>query len=264
MITFQQIRNATIKLKYPNVTFMIDPWLMDESPPEERDRAVAARNFIPKPICPLPAAAGELIEDVDVFLLTHVHPDHFSMDYLPADAPLVCQNEQDARQLERMGLSNVRYFRDETLSFGSVKITRVDARHGENEEIAARMGPGSGFVFTCEGEKTVYTAGDTVFYCGVRAVIDRFKPDVVIVNACDARGKLGRLIMNAGDVMKTCDCKADSLVIASHMGAVSHAHLSREQLKEELAAARYAERVRIPEDGERVEIIASASTVKGP
>ena len=76
MITFQQIRNATIKLKYPNVTFMIDPWLMDESPPEERDRAVAARSFIPKPICPLPAAAGELIEDVDIFLLTHVHPDH--------------------------------------------------------------------------------------------------------------------------------------------------------------------------------------------
>ena len=37
--------------------------------------------------------------------------------------------------------------------------------------------------------------------------------------------------MNAGDVKKTCDCKPDSIVIASHMDAVSHAHLSRDQLK---------------------------------
>ena len=78
MITFQQIRNATTKLYYPGVVFMIDPWLMDECPPEERDRAVATRSFIPRPICPLPAPAEELIADVDFFLLTHFHPDHFS------------------------------------------------------------------------------------------------------------------------------------------------------------------------------------------
>ena len=82
-----------------------------------------------------------------------------------------------------------------------------------------------------------------------------FKPDVIIVNACDARGKRGRLIMNAGDVKKTCDCKPDSIVIASHMDAVSHAHLSRDQLKKELACTRYAEQVLIPVDGERIEII---------
>ena len=100
-----------------------------------------------------------------------------------------------------------------------------------------------------------YLAGDTVFYDGVRTVIDRFQPDVTIVNACDARGKIGRLIMNADDVKKTCDCKPDSTVIASHMDAVSHAHLSREHLRKELAGTRYAEQVLIPEDGERVKII---------
>ncbi len=255
MITFQQIRNATVKLKYPGVSFMIDPWLMDVCAPEEREQAVMTRSFIPKPICPLPAAAEDLVADVDFFLLTHIHPDHFSADYLSADLPFVCQNETDAHQLESAGFSNVRYFDKESLSLGGVTIYHIDARHGENDEIVTRMGPGSGFMFVCDGEKTVYAAGDTVYYDGVRAVISQFAPDVIIVNACDARGRIGRLIMNAGDVIKTCDCKPDSIVVASHMDAVSHAHLSREQLKKELAGTKYARQVLIPEDGEQIEII---------
>ena len=86
-------------------------------------------------------------------------------------------------------------------------------------------------------------------------MIGRFEPDVIIVNACDARIRAGRLIMDAGDVKKTCDCKPDSIVIASHMDAVSHAHLKRKKKKKELACTRYAEQVLIPVDGERIEII---------
>ena len=133
-------------------------------------------------------------------------------------------------------------------------VHRVEARHGNNEETAAAMGTGSGFVFECPGERTVYVAGDTVYYDGVRAVIERFKPDVIVVNACDARWKRGRLIMNAEDVKKTCACAPKSLVIASHMEAVSHAHLSREQLREALAGSPYAGQVRIPADGESIEL----------
>ena len=254
MITFQQIRNATTKLYYPGAAFMIDPWLMDECLAEERDRAMATRSFIPKPICPLPAPAEELIADVDFFLLTHFHPDHFSVDCLSLDAAFICQNEADAVLLAELGFTNLRWFHEETMQIGSVTIYRVEARHGENEMTAARMGQASGFVFVCEGEKTIYAAGDTVYYDGVRTVINRFKPDIIITNACDARGKNGRLIMNADDVKKTCDCKPDSIVIVSHMDAVSHAHLNREQLKKELAGTRYAGQVRIPEDGERIAI----------
>ena len=74
MIVFQQIRNATVKLQYPGGTFMIDPWLTDACDPIEREQAVAARRFIPKPVCPLPAPVGALVGDVDWFLLTHCHP----------------------------------------------------------------------------------------------------------------------------------------------------------------------------------------------
>ena len=81
------------------------------------------------------------------------------------------------------------------MRLGDVTIYRVDAQHGQDKETVIRMGPCSGFVFVCDGEKTIYVAGDTVFYDGVRSVISRFKPDVIIVNACDARARAGRLVL---------------------------------------------------------------------
>ena len=156
--------------------------------------------------------------------------------------------------MERQGFSRVNRFRNAAMCFGGVTVHRVEARHGDNEETAAAMGPGSGFVFKCPGEKTVYVAGDTVYYDSVRAVIERFQPDVIVVNACDARWKQGRLIMNAEDVIKTCACAPDSLVIASHMEAVSHAHLSRKRLLDILEEGGYLRQVRIPEDGDHIGI----------
>lgn len=254
MITFQQVRNATVKLMIPGITFMIDPWLMDACGAEERDAALAARSFIPKPVCPLPASADEIIHDVDAFLVTHIHPDHFSADYLPKDIPLICQNETDACAAARMGFTGVSHFQENAPCItGGVTIYRVDARHGDTDELAKRMGKTSGFVFVHPGEKTIYLAGDTVYFDGVKAVIERFAPDVIIVNACDARARLGRLVMNTEDVKKTCDCRPDSPVIASHMDTVTHAHLSRAQLHEALAGSRYERQVLIPADGERIQ-----------
>lgn len=117
MIVFEQIRNATVKLHYSGVIFMIDPWLMDACEPSERNEALTAHRFIPKPVCPLPDKAEKLIKDTDVFLLTHFHPDHFSSDYLPADARIVCGNETAAARLKDAGFVNVQRFEDETIQF---------------------------------------------------------------------------------------------------------------------------------------------------
>lgn len=60
----------------------------------------------------------------------------------------------------------------------------------------------------------------------------------------------GRLIMNADDVIRTCEKSGQASVIASHMGAVSHAHLSRSEQKNILKDTPYDSRILIPEDGE--------------
>lgn len=78
-----------------------------------------------------------------------------------------------------------------------------------------------------------------------------FMIDPWLMNACDARTRAGgRLIMDAADVKMTCDCRLESIVIASHMDTVSHAYLTRAQLRDVLAGTRYDAQVLIPEDGE--------------
>ncbi len=51
---FQQIRNATIKIQYPNVTFMIDPWLSGPCSNEEKEAALKEKRFITKPLFRFP------------------------------------------------------------------------------------------------------------------------------------------------------------------------------------------------------------------
>lgn len=61
------------------------------------------------------------------------------------------------------------------------------------------MGVVSGYVFQDPYEKTLYIAGDTIYYKGVENNIKTYKPDVIVVNSWDARLMYGRLIMNKED-----------------------------------------------------------------
>ncbi len=135
--------------------------------------------------------------------MTHDHSDHFTPDYLTPDLPLVFQNHKDAEKARSLGFLNVRYFETDEMIFKNVRVKRTDGRHGDTDLMAQKAGPVSGFVFTCENEKKVYVAGDTVFYESVRQVIREEQPDIVIVNSYDARTRSGRLIMNAEDVVST-------------------------------------------------------------
>ena len=60
--------------------------------------------------------------------------------------------------------------------------------------------------------------------------------------------------MNKEDVIEVCKCLPDSLVIASHMDAVSHAHLSRTELSGYLKTTAYGPQVLIPKDGEIIKL----------
>ena len=144
MTLFQQIRNATVKLQYLGVTFLVDPWLSEPCTPGEKAQALQTRRFIDKPVCPLPMPPEEALADVDVILATHLHEDHFSADHLPKDARMVFQNRADAESAESMGFTNVSCFADAPLTFGGVTVHRVDARHGDTDAAVHRMGPTPG------------------------------------------------------------------------------------------------------------------------
>lgn len=58
-----------------------------------------------------------------------------------------------------------------------------------------------GVLFEAKDEKTFYLAGDTIWYEEVAATIEKFRPEVIALNACAAETlENGRLIMGDEDV----------------------------------------------------------------
>jgi len=152
--------------------------------------------------------------------------------------------EADAFREE--GFTDVRPV-DEEATFEGVTITRTPARHGHGE-LAERMAPVSGFVLA--GDRTLYVAGDTVWYEAVPATLDRYDPDAVVVNAGAARFVEGEPItMDEADVRAVRDhVPADCTVVAVHLDAINHCLLARDELR---AAV---DTVEIPDDGEVVQL----------
>ncbi len=188
-------------------------------------------NPVRNPLVELPRPAAEIVQGVDLCIVTHLHADHFddaADALLPRDLPILTQPES-AAQLEARGFSDVATERE------GFPITR--GRHGTGA-IGEAMGAVSGWVF--EG---LYIAGDTIWCDEVAAALDRHRPDVVVLNAGGAR-------FNAGDpiVMDTADVRSvraatDATVIVVHLEAVNHCLERRD-------AYRAIDGVLVPADGE--------------
>jgi L-ascorbate metabolism protein UlaG (beta-lactamase superfamily) len=244
----QQIRNATVKIACAGCVFLVDPWLQDKGTGFSANTVRPEMQGVKSPLDDLPDSPGNILSDVDFCLVTHVHPDHITKDYIPDEMPMIAQNAADAEKLNCMGFKRVRWFADEPMTIGNVRITRVDGIHGDTPEVVQRMGVVSGYIVQAEGEKTLYIAGDTVWYDGVRDTIREYHPDVIIVNCAAATMPIGRLIMNLEDLQMVYEEAADALIIASHLDSVNHATVTRDDVKK-WASEKGASRVLVPENG---------------
>ena len=105
-------------------------------------------------------------------------------------------------------------------------------------------------IFESGREKTLYVAGDTIWYDGVQNTIQKYTPDVVVMNACAAElvGN-GRLIMNDEDVACVADAAPNAQLVVSHMDNVAHASITRHSMRG-LLAQRGIKEYFMPEDGE--------------
>ncbi len=247
----QEIRNATLKIEHGNITFLIDPWLQNQGTGFSANAVRPEMQGIKCPMNALPSSPESILKDVDYCLVTHLHFDHFSPDFLPLNLRIIAQNNEDAEKIRRMGFEHVAAFESEPLTISGVVLHKTAAIHGDNDEIVKRMGKVCGYVFEAPSEKCLYLAADTIYCTEVEQVLREYQPEAIVLNCCEATTPLGRLIMNLPDVEKVCKAVPQAIVVASHLDSVNHALLTRKDVKA-FADARDLSMIRVPEDGEYV------------
>ncbi len=232
------IRHATLVLELRGRRILVDPMLdpAGTEPPIE-DTANPVRN----PTVELPLPADEIVAGLDTVIVTHLHRDHLdgtAERHLPRDVPVFCQPD-DVDALRALGVQT--HPVDASLEWDGLVVHRTPGQHGFGA-IAEALAPVSGFVLD-----DVYLAGDTVWYPGVEAVIDRHQPRIAVVSAGGARFLEGdHITMTPSDVTEVAT--RVPTVVAVHMEAINHCHVTRH----ELAAA--CPGVLIPADGETLEL----------
>ena len=251
-----QVRNATIIVEYNETKFLIDPWL---GPKDYMEGFKSALNSqIRQPRVELPFEIEKTV-DVDAVILTHFHPDHFdeyAVNALNKDIKFFVQSQKDLEIIKSYGFKNLEVMTQQGINYKNIKLYKTDCQHGKREiikplcESIGMPYDAMGVVFKSNNEKTLYVAGDTIWCDEVSEAIDKFEPEIIVVNACAATVINGeRLIMNIDDVRQVIKKAPKSTIIASHMDTVSHLTVTRKDL-EEFREKESVKNLLIPDDGE--------------
>lgn len=247
----QQLRNATIKIRYDGIVFLIDPWLQDKGTGFSAKTVRSEMQGVKCPMNELPEIPSKILEDVNYCLVTHLHFDHFSPDYLPKDLKIIAQDKADADAISTMGFENVKCFESNVIQLDEVIIYKAEAIHGASEAVVKVMGNVCGYIFQSLAEKTLYVAGDTVYCESVKKTICKYNPSAIVLNCCEATNPLGRLIMGLNDVELICYDAPNAIIVASHLDSVNHALITSDDVKK-FAKSRKLFQIRVPNNGETI------------
>ena len=222
------IRNATLLIETGGRRILVDPMLRParSTPPIEN-----TPNPVRNPLVELPRPGNELVQGLDLCLITHLHSDHFddaADGLLDRDVPILTQPESK-EALQARGFTSVDTARQ------GFAMTR--GHHGTGA-IGEAMGAVSGWVF--DG---LYLAGDTIWCDEVQQALEEHRPRTVVVNAGAARFNEGDpIVMDAEDVQRVRGA-TDATVVVVHLEAVNHCLEGR-------AVYRGIDGVVVPDDGE--------------
>jgi len=102
--TIQQIRNATVKIDYPDRTFLVDPFLAKKGTyPGFLD---TFHSELRNPTVELPLPAKDIMSGVDAVIVTRTYLDHWDggdHKFIPKAMPLFVQREADAQVIRGQG-----------------------------------------------------------------------------------------------------------------------------------------------------------------
>lgn len=257
---FQQIRNATAIITFSGKRFIIDPLFAPKN-----YFAPIPKALIPNkrwPMVDLPFKPEEIIKNIDGIILTHSHIDHFDEfagKILPKDLKTFVEDEYDKNFMQKYGFTNIEILSENGTNFDDITLYKTKCLHGVMEKampyytMFGFRPDAMGVIFKCKNEPTVYLAGDTIWCDLVKETIQKFTPDMIIINAAAAQLEhSGPIIMGTDDVLALHQYAPNLTVIASHMDAVGHATLNRKQLKTFITQNNISQNFLIPNDGETI------------
>src|SRR5947208_15602527 len=118
------LRNATLKLEIIGRTVLVDPFFAPKgSRPSFTGRA-------PNPLVELPASPEEILDRVELFIVSHLHADHFdpvAQSLVPKHLPLICQ-PGDEDKIRSYGFSGVTPLAD--TNWHGIRLQRREGSHG--------------------------------------------------------------------------------------------------------------------------------------
>lgn len=258
-IHYQHIRNATARLTYAGVTFLIDPYLGEKGAYAGFEGTV--NSELRNPLIDLPFSIAETLKGVDAIIVTHTHDDHWdeaAQKHLPKDLPMFVQNAGDARLIRSQGFQNVQVMGQGT-AFQGVTMFKTGGQHGTDQMYSIPMlaeiaGDAMGVVFTAPNQKTLYLVGDTIWNYHVEHALQTHRPDVLVLNAGQAKlqGFDSSLIMGREDVLLASQKMPNAQIIAVHMDAVNHTTVTSEQMRQFVKENSLEKQVAVPKEGDKL------------
>lgn len=255
-----QLRNATAVIEIGDYRILVDPMLAPKDAlPPLKFFGQRQRN----PVVDLPLMTELVLESVTHCLITHCQKGHF--DHLDRagkhwlrsrQIPVIC-TPHDADHLRRRGLkvSPLRESHREPQAFLGGQIRTVPCTHGRGM-VGMLMEHGVGYFIDMPGEPSLYLSGDTVLTDEVRKFLARFQPQISLVPAGGARFDVGDEIIMGIDEVTEFTQVSRGIVVANHLEALSHCPVKRTELRSAAIRAGVGDRLRVPEDGEKLEFVA--------
>ncbi len=247
-------RNATLLLNIDGISILVDPMLGEKG---SMGKMPMTESELLNPLVELPFSREELnkkLKEVDAVAVTHLHPDHWdakAIELLDKNIPVIC-SDIIAEQIAGQGFTNIIAVHDQ-FQWKNIEIAVTKGQHGTGD-IGEKMGIVNGFVFKAEN-KSVYIAGDTIWYDEIALEIDKHKPQHIIVAGGAATFDVGDpIIMTSEDIKKVCEHAPESMVWVTHLEAVSHCREDRKFIQEKIKESRLEDRCFVPDDGQEVEL----------
>ena len=255
-ISYQHIRNATAKIEIAGSTFLVDPYLAPKGSYAGFEGTINSQKR--NPLIEMAEPVEKVLQGVDAVIVTHTHADHwdeYAQKVLPKTLPIFVQNAGDAQIIRSQGFKDVRVLGKNT-EFNQVKLSKTGGQHGTDQmysipQLAELAGDAMGVVMQADNEKTLYLVGDTIWNEEVDFALNRYKPEVIVMNTgyAQLQGFSDGIIMGKADVAKARQVAPKADIITVHMDAVNHAAVTSDEMRK-FAKENKLSKVAVPKESE--------------